>query len=81
MHKYEIYGSWENCSNYWNSATEKSIKENPNPPESSNEITILENENKNKIKIYILNKKYLSKKLIINNFNKNDNKYGKYNDR
>jgi len=102
MHKYETYGSWDNCSNYWNNANEndlieitnESVKESSFLPTSLDKIStfcademdknvIIINKIKiySKYNIYILNKIFLSKKLIINNFNNNNKIYGKYKNR
>jgi hypothetical protein len=99
MHKYESYGSWENCSEYWNNVNENDLIEITNNNVNENKLIEITNNNvnknslpstlenkesfsnveiKQKSNVHILNNKFVSKKLIINNINNNIKNYGEY---
>ena len=92
MHKYESYGSWDNCSDFWDNATENTQKEITNDCANkipSNDCVNKISSNCNltydkksittyvKYNKYFLNNKFISKKLIINNINIIINNYGR----
>ena len=76
MHKCESYGSWEDCSDYWNNVNDNDlIKITTEESAKEKEDSFPKYYERNKI--YFLNKRFRSKKLIINNINNIIENYGK----